>query len=498
MNLQWSFILYLTDILYEISARNIPNVDSLSSNTEKFKYYIITRGSDDDEKSIAEKLGFTNNKEKTFIRLKFNYAQFIINEFYEVESKFYETNRINAKLLYNNFTKTLSVCEFLILRDQNSKIWEIVNNIELQVIKHSFTILILQCLSLRLDILPNFKIYNKKDVISSIFDEIEKYQLQFKHENFLRLKHLELRDLINDKGEKNEVDKLESFIDEYYKNQIQGNESFEILKHFYAIKIEIALFHNNFDQVEENSRKAISQLRNNIQYDGEFDLINLKALLALNKYDNIVIDEITRAENYNKFWFDYNQINFIVQVRKKEFGKCLETKNTVIRHKFFRYQNDKTREQWEVNEAFVNIFIKLGFLPVDIQKNKFTLPRFMNSVPNFTKEKDSHNITNLIIQFTLLILDRKYDKIIDKRDSLIQYNFRYLKRDKTFRSTIFVRMILQLIKADFHPIRAERYVETLRKKLLESKNLIDNNVEIFEYDLLWDEIIKYLKMNTKK
>ena len=97
-------------------------------------------------------------------------------------------------------------------------------------------------------------------------------------------------------------------------------------------------------------------------------------------------------------------------------------------------------------------------------------------------------------------MDNKYNKIIDKIDALTQYTYRYLNKDDTFRSNCFIKMLLQMVKADLHPVRTKTYTETLRKKLENSHLIIDERsaqVEIIPYDFLWDMIIELLEIKNK-
>ena len=100
-----------------------------------------------------------------------------------------------------------------------------------------------------------------------------------------------------------------------------------------------------------------------------------------------------------------------------------------------------------------------------------------------------------------LLLDNKYSQIIDRVDSLTQYTYRYLHKDETFRSNCFIKMLLLMVKADFHPIRTKTYTTDLKKKLDSSHLITDERstqVEIIPYDYLWELIIELLEMKYKK
>lgn len=159
-------------------------------------------------------------------------------------------------------------------------------------------------------------------------------------------------------------------------------------------------------------------------------------------------------------------------------------------------------EQWKIREAFVHFLIRCERITIREeyrqQLQPFVLSRFLNSMPFYSKDKSGQNITILIVQVLFLLLDRKYSQIIDRIDALTQYSHRYLRKDESFRSNCFIKMILLMIKADFHPIRTKTYTSELEKKLRNS-NFVNNedstNIEIIPYLFLWELVLEVLERN---
>lgn len=97
------------------------------------------------------------------------------------------------------------------------------------------------------------------------------------------------------------------------------------------------------------------------------------------------------------------------------------------------------------------------------------------------------------------LLQRKdHNNIIDRVDSLNQYAYRYLRKDDSFRSNCMIKMVIQMSRADFHPVRTERYTEALLKSLREV-NLAGSGenieTEIIPYEVLWEIFTKALEEN---
>ncbi len=103
------------------------------------------------------------------------------------------------------------------------------------------------------------------------------------------------------------------------------------------------------------------------------------------------------------------------------------------------------------------------------------------------------NITILIIHVLFLMWQKKYAKADERIDALKAYSNRYLRDDANFRSNCFIKMLVQLAKGDFHPIRGQRYAKRYVERLKEvplSKSRQGLEIEIVPYEHLWQMIIE--------
>lgn len=215
-------------------------------------------------------------------------------------------------------------------------------------------------------------------------------------------------------------------------------------------------------------------------------------------------DAISILTKGTRNWFNTTSLYYLNLIYARDYEKLLELSISVLYHKNlskFPY----FEEQWRLREAYLHFLIKSEIIKLDEHQKKavkpFSLSKFINSVPFHAKDKSGQNITIIIIQVLFLLLDNKYGKIIDKIDSLTQYTYRYLHKDETFRSNCFIKMLLLMIKADFHPARTVALTSDLMKKLKNSHLITDEKstqVEIIPYDYLWELIIEILKDKQKK
>jgi hypothetical protein len=198
-------------------------------------------------------------------------------------------------------------------------------------------------------------------------------------------------------------------------------------------------------------------------------------------------------QNYTLNWY-YNSVLYLIYLlRIDQFVKASEVYVEVTSSKNFKTLPKIYHEYFNILAAYISIAdsefeLKIG--------RTFSPYKFINDVPKFSKEKSNSNISILIAHFILLIKEKKYNSAIDRVDALKQYSYRYLKRDITYRSNCFIKLMIEITNADFNRIRTERYTKNLINKLnlipqRISKQSID--IEYINYNTLWNIILKYLK-----
>jgi len=198
-------------------------------------------------------------------------------------------------------------------------------------------------------------------------------------------------------------------------------------------------------------------------------------------------------------WFLMLEWYFLLCIRKENYQQAMDIYMKAAAHKNFKNLYSRAKETWIIYDAFLNYFVSINKLEVtDDYKDKFSkfrLTKFLNELPNYAKDKRGVNITILIIQVLFLLQQKKFDMVIDKVEALKVYCYRYLRRDDTFRSNCFIKMLLLLPKSNFHQKavirKAEPYLEKLRSASI-SFSTSSSEIEIVPYELLWRYVINNL------
>lgn len=168
-------------------------------------------------------------------------------------------------------------------------------------------------------------------------------------------------------------------------------------------------------------------------------------------------------------------------------------------HKNFKLLYDNSAENWRVYEAYIYYFISIGAIkpPAKLKPRiqSFRIQKFLNEVPVYSKDKRGMNIPILIIHILFLLQKQDYDNVIDRVESLNQYCYRYLRKDDTYRSNCFIKMLLQLPKANFHKQgvlrKSKKYFNKLKMHPLNISKQA-NEIEIMPYEILWEYILASL------
>lgn len=148
-------------------------------------------------------------------------------------------------------------------------------------------------------------------------------------------------------------------------------------------------------------------------------------------------------------------------------------------------QNYWSKESWTIYKAYAGI----------LTDRPLRLGKFLNEVPQFSKDSRGMNINILIIQILEYIRREQHSKVIDRTEALKQYIYRHLRHKDHIRSNCFINMIISLEKGYFKAPTVHQHAKPHLQKL--KKNPLKNSkqdfeVEIVPYEHLWTFLIDLL------
>ena len=172
----------------------------------------------------------------------------------------------------------------------------------------------------------------------------------------------------------------------------------------------------------------------------------------------------------------------------------------VINHPRFDYSTDERKEKWKIFEAYINYIFESENLDRDLlstdAKHKFRLHKFLNEVPNFSKDKRGYNVSILVVQILYMLEKGEYTGIINRAEALNVYCSRYLRKDDAYRSNCFLKMLLTMVKEDFVYDRSRSMAQKYLRKMMHGDPTGNSTVaewEIIPYEILWEKVLNRLK-----
>lgn len=195
-------------------------------------------------------------------------------------------------------------------------------------------------------------------------------------------------------------------------------------------------------------------------------------------------------------WFKLQELFFLLAMYTQHYNKAFEVSEMVQKKLRTGSHPTQISEMWKIYEAYV-YFLMLQ-KKVDIPQgyvSKFKVAKFLNEIPTYSKDKQGMNIPILIIQILFTISERNFNQSIDRIEAIEKYCSRYLKQNETFRSSCFIKALLQIPAASFHQEmvvkKAQKYIDMLHTQPLEVAYQT-HEIEIIPYEHLWEMAMESL------
>lgn len=229
----------------------------------------------------------------------------------------------------------------------------------------------------------------------------------------------------------------------------------------------------------------------------QFDVYKIVCYLQFQEYlkveeiANAYFAEMTRG---SLNWFILKIYVMVCKLHSQDYQGAYTIIEEVRSEKNYSKLPGSYLQIWIVYEAHIEFLASIGKIRTS-KVSKFRLYRFLNEIPIYTKDKRGLNIAILVVHILILLQQRKFTQIIDRVDALNQYCHRHLRRDDTFRSNCFIKMLLQIPKADFNRKRTIRYAQPYITKLKSMPLKISDQsieVELIPYESLWEMTVELL------
>jgi len=228
--------------------------------------------------------------------------------------------------------------------------------------------------------------------------------------------------------------------------------------------------------------------------EGEIALLKMVCFLYLRDYENGKINAEEAQRYYAKGsnnWFVLMENYFLLTMHTGKYENAIRVFEEVIHHPRFQYLSAEKQEGWRIFDAYLNYLF-----PGQLKSKEFKLMKFLNEVPIFSKDKAGFYPAVLIAQ-VLFLIDRGEEDHLEKIiESLRIYSSRHLNGKKAPRTTLFIKMLRQLVNYhyDAQKIKSKTRLHLEKLKAHDITSAIEvDAVEIIPFESIWDIIMSRIE-----
>lgn len=493
----------LIELITIVTNEKLNKVSTIVGLEEKTKvrelYELIRKGEISEEEELAahlynkaDKRNSAYKKLRNTLKEKLTHSLFLIDlnkTSYQYRQKaYYECCKdwAAAKILFGKKANRAAL-------DASFKVLKIAR-------KYEFTALVV-------DVSHNLRLYF--GTILGDFRKYEQYNKLFKEyeeiwqvENKIEEQYIEITaKFVNKKAAKLEMEEQAVMAYQVVHPFLKKYDTY--LLHLCGRLIELAQFttNNNYSAALDVCDRAIDffdkkAYTSTIPYQAFYyqKLICLHQLQQLDKANDTIA--ICRAyfEEGNYNWFKFNAIIFLIQMHQANYELAITLCEKVFAHPQFSQQPIHIKENWEINQAYLNI---LGILKPKHQKSgQFKIDDFLARIKLFSQDKKGINIPIILLDMIYSICSKEEHKIsfIDRAESIDKYRRRYLQEANLLRCNIFMKMLLLWPNNAYQLKEVKRKVAPLLQKLLalsiqDAQQL--HTLEIIPFEILWVMLLEY-------
>ncbi len=447
---------------------------------------------------------FGANRLSSFSRLKAKLIEILIkvtllqNTQYEAKH-----SRINESLnQYRNSVASL----FLLQRRANSLSIEIAEMAIAKSIKYHATESVIMLTRILKNHYGSVE-YNRKKY--SHYDSIQRKYLEIQHwevkaeSYYFEIQNIKFLSAVSDPN----------FIIKKIKLYIQELESAKEIKTYifiitkYKVKATYFEFNKDYNSLLSLCESTIKEL-SHPDYSAKKTLANINirkawALIQAGRNDEAILltsKDMKILPSGSFGWYFIAHYKLKALLYKVDYGNAVKLIKLMIEDPGFSKLGGNHKELFGATLGYIHLIVNAGLAgdPVKMVKvlPDFKIGKFLNTIPVFSKDKQGINVSILLMHIGFLLQRKNYNAIIDRIDSLKQYAYKYLRKDDTFRSNCMIKMVVQMTKADFNPIRTERYTSDLYKQLEQVKLAGSGETietEIIPYEVLWSIMKKAIQ-----
>lgn len=446
--------------------------------------------------------GENPHRKRYFSRLKSNLREKLINTLFFVDAG--QVNFSDAQHAYYSCYRYAVAVKILLGRAGRKAAIPLAEYALRRALKYEFTDIVLTLaneLRYHYGVMQgNKRKFREYNLLVKKYSEIQQVELKLE-ERYTQLgMHFSAS-----KEARPEIYDLARQYSEYAEQQIEQYQSYRLNLYAYSIITLQYQVINDHPRLLESCERALRY------FEGKKKLVptitrflfamrTIPSLIMLKKYEKAELRIqhcLGLVQKGSLNYFKALEYYIIACLHSEQYEKAAKVNELAHNSRGFNKQYASSSEYWKLYEAYLHLFWRMGKIkmPKDKTIRIFKLGKFLNEVPNYSKDKRGANITILVLQFLFLLQQKQYGAIIDKADALRMYTSRYLRKNETFRSNCFLKMLLLLPNYSFNKKAVLARSANLERRLREMPISEVNQsleVEVLPYEKLWEVTLELL------
>jgi hypothetical protein len=195
-------------------------------------------------------------------------------------------------------------------------------------------------------------------------------------------------------------------------------------------------------------------------------------------------------------YLQFLNIYFLFKMHQKKYGEALDIFLETKENPVYAQLPEIQQESWIIYEPY--LFFALKYINYEGKNNtkiNFNVLKFINSVPNFSKDKTYVNVLIRLAQILHHFIIDDFNMLYDKLDALKTYDKRCMSKynkKQYMRSHYFIKAILSLANQSFNYNKMSKTDLLPIKQLKQTSfNMFNNNyIEVIPYEILWEMIVE--------
>lgn len=489
---QYKALLQVTNLLNGYKLRNIDVLGNENSNSNFTKFYhFLKNANSDDEDLAAQHIGYSGKEDPNYRRFRIDYKNKLLHTLLFIDSSnpaFKERSQafLRCQLQF-------SVIQILHLFGEIESVLIYSRELLEQSLKFEVTEISLGiCRMLRNLYVQKYK--NKKEYekyrdlckkLETDYDYERKVDEYLDHLLSFYIKSIDLQPEVSD------------LANAYYNElfiYFQKSPTFNLGIKIYGIAIIKYLSCLEYKSVIEVCDRALDFLESKPFETSNFKPVfvnnKLTALLHTRQYilarevsNNILLFPHKGSTN----WFISLERCIRLELHCNNIERAFELYTEGIEHKNFQHRPQLGKEDWYLIGGYFSLFEKMGILPKG--SIKFKINKFLNQTEMSQQDKEGRNVGVQILVVLHQLIDKKYDGLDNRMETLTRYRNRYLKGDQHTRSYLFIQIIKSLVRAGFDFKTAKPNVDSFFNLLLEEDYDFNNPqhlLEVIPFHVFWE------------